>query len=88
MLTRRTLLKGLAGGAGAAAVATLAPDAEARGPKPMPEKALGLLYDGTLCIGCRACIPACKAANGMPPDRTELAIGDLWRRRSTSQARR
>jgi Fe-S-cluster-containing dehydrogenase component len=78
MLTRRTLLKGLAGGAGAAAVATLAPDAEARGPRSMPEKALGLLYDGTLCIGCRACIPACKAANGMPPDRTELTIGDLW----------
>jgi Fe-S-cluster-containing dehydrogenase component len=44
----------------------------------MPEKALGLLYDGTLCIGCRACIPACKEANGMPPERTALAAGNYW----------
>lgn len=79
MLGRRTLLKGLAGSAGAlAAAAAVERDAEARQAKPMPEKALGLLFDGTLCIGCRACVGACKAANGMPPERTPLAIGDLW----------
>ncbi len=78
MLSRRTLLQGVAGGASALAAASVATDAEARAPKTMPEKALGLLYDGTLCIGCRACIAACKAANGMPPERTELAIGNYW----------
>lgn len=78
MLSRRSLMKGLAGGAGAVAAASIASPAEARGNHTIPEKALGLLYDGTLCIGCRACMPACKAANGMPPERTELAIGDYW----------
>jgi Fe-S-cluster-containing dehydrogenase component len=78
MLTRRSLLKGLATGAGALATTPLARTAEARGNRAMPDKALGLLYDGTLCIGCRACIPACKEANDMPPERTALAIGDYW----------
>lgn len=78
MLTRRKLLKGLAGGAGVAAVTTVAPKAEARATHTMPEHAIGLLYDGTLCIGCRACISACKEANGMPPEHTELAVGNYW----------
>jgi Fe-S-cluster-containing dehydrogenase component len=78
MLTRREILTGIASGAGALAVTSVATPADARGKKEMPEKALGLLYDGTLCIGCRACIPACKEANGMPPERTELGIGNFW----------
>jgi Fe-S-cluster-containing dehydrogenase component len=78
MLNRRSLLKGLASSAGAVAATTLEKDAEARKNHTMPEKALGLLYDGTLCIGCRACIPACKEANGMPPERTALAAGNYW----------
>jgi Fe-S-cluster-containing dehydrogenase component len=78
MLNRRGLLKVAAGCAGAAAVTPLAGDAEARGNATMPPEALGLLYDGTLCIGCRACIAACKEANGMPPERTALEIGDYW----------
>jgi Fe-S-cluster-containing dehydrogenase component len=78
MLTRRKLLKGLAGGAGALAVTPLARHAEARAAHTMPDRAVGLLFDGTLCIGCRACMAACKEANGMPPERTELAAGDYW----------
>jgi Fe-S-cluster-containing dehydrogenase component len=78
MLTRRTFLEGMAGGAGALAATTVTSDAEARPNKTLPEKALGLLYDGTLCIGCRACIPACKEANAMPAEHTELAIGSVW----------
>lgn len=39
-----------------------------RAPKPLPPEAVGLLYDGTLCIGCKACVKSCKEANGMPPD--------------------
>jgi Fe-S-cluster-containing dehydrogenase component len=77
MFTRRVLLKAGATTAGLAASAP-AFDAEAREKKAMPEKALGLLYDGTLCIGCRACIAACKEANGMPPERTRFSSGDYW----------
>jgi Fe-S-cluster-containing dehydrogenase component len=78
MLDRRTLLKGLAGGASAAAVTAVAPPAAARGNHTMPDKALGLLFDGTLCVGCRACMSACKEANGMPAEHTALAIGNYW----------
>jgi len=30
--------------------------------------AVGLLYDATLCIGCKACMVACNDANGLPAD--------------------
>ncbi len=56
-------------------VASVTPAAEARPNKTMPDEAVGLLYDGTLCVGCRACIPACKEANGMPAEKTPL-IGE------------
>lgn len=71
MLTRRGLIKVAASGAGAAAMCA-GGEAEAREPKKMPDKAVGLLFDGTLCIGCRACMTACKEANGMPPERNAI----------------
>jgi Fe-S-cluster-containing dehydrogenase component len=78
-IDRRRFLKVLGGCAGAAAtLAAGAGDAEARAAKTLPPEALGLLFDGTLCIGCRACMPACKEANGMPPERTALVAGDYW----------
>jgi Fe-S-cluster-containing dehydrogenase component len=30
--------------------------------------AVGLLYDATLCIGCKTCTIACRDANGLDPD--------------------
>jgi Fe-S-cluster-containing dehydrogenase component len=33
-----------------------------------PPKAVGMLYDATICIGCKACMVGCKEANGMPVD--------------------
>jgi formate dehydrogenase beta subunit len=30
--------------------------------------AVGLLYDATLCIGCKTCTVACRDANHLPPD--------------------
>src|SRR4051812_26483377 len=54
--------------AGTAAAAPPQPNALQRPPKPIPAEAVGLLYDSTLCIGCKACVKACKDANGMPPD--------------------
>ena len=67
-LSRRNFLRGAAAGA---VTAVAAPVAEAtpfgpREPKQLPPKAVGMLYDSTLCVGCKACVSACKQANGMP----------------------
>ncbi len=34
----------------------------------IPSTAVGLLYDATICIGCKACVAACAEANGEQPD--------------------
>jgi Fe-S-cluster-containing dehydrogenase component len=34
----------------------------------VPSAAVGLLYDATVCIGCKACVAACAEANDTPPD--------------------
>ena len=60
-LDRRTALKTLA--AAGAAVAASPRRAEAREPRKPPADAVGLLYDATLCIGCKACVAACYEAN-------------------------
>ncbi|MGB5294405.1 MAG: hydrogenase 2 operon protein HybA, partial [Thermoanaerobaculia bacterium] len=64
---RRSLLKGMAT-ASAAAVASASPVKAARERKVAPADARGMLYDTTLCIGCKACVRACKEANDMPAD--------------------
>jgi formate dehydrogenase beta subunit len=62
---RRSFFKGL----GAAATLTaIAPAATARERRAAPADAIGLLYDTTLCIGCKACVVACKEANNMGAD--------------------
>ena len=33
--------------------------------EPAPN-AVGMLYDSTLCVGCKACVSRCKEVNGMP----------------------
>ena len=35
---------------------------------PVPNAAVGLLYDASICIGCKACVAACAEANDTPPD--------------------
>jgi len=63
-MDRRTLLKGLAvAGAGAAVGSTPAKASEGM---EAPADAVGMLYDATRCIGCRACVTACKTANDLP----------------------
>jgi Fe-S-cluster-containing dehydrogenase component len=77
-INRRDFLRGGAGGAATAACAALAAagPAEARGNKTLPENAIGLLYDSTLCIGCKACMSACKTANELPLE--DNLGGGLW----------
>jgi Fe-S-cluster-containing dehydrogenase component len=72
-LSRRDLLKGAAA-AGAATV--LVGDAEAREPVPSRPEALGMLFDATLCVGCRACQSACKEANKLPVDKVAANGGE------------
>lgn len=65
-VSRRDFLKGaLAGGT---LLAASSGTAEARDNLKMPQEAVGLLFDSTLCIGCKACVSACKEANDMPPE--------------------
>jgi formate dehydrogenase beta subunit len=67
-LDRRSMLKGaLAGGAAAVAAAVPAP-ALARVRREAGAEDVGLLYDSTLCIGCKACVVACREANDMQPE--------------------
>ena len=65
-LDRRSLLKALAG----TAVATAATSGGARAAerRKAPAEAVGLLYDATRCIGCKACVAACREANDLPAD--------------------
>lgn len=74
-LDRRSMLKGaLAGGAAAVATAAAPTPAFARARREPGADDVGLLYDATLCIGCKACVVACREANEAP---VESSTG-LW----------
>jgi Fe-S-cluster-containing dehydrogenase component len=73
---RRQFLRGAAGAIATTAAAVAAPVNEAlafgpREPKTLPPHAVGMLYDSTLCVGCKACVTACKIANDKPPEQPE-----------------
>ena len=77
-LDRRSMLKGaLAGGAAAVATAATPSPAFARARREPDPEDVGLLYDATLCIGCKACVVACREANDDNTARPESSIG-LW----------
>ena len=63
-ISRRGFMKGVArsGVLLAAAAAT----AEARMSHELPPQAAGLLYDATLCVGCKSCMVNCKIQNSVP----------------------
>lgn len=63
---RRTLLKGIA--AAAATMTVVSTPGMARERKKVPADAIGLLYDSTKCVGCKACTVACKDANKLKAD--------------------
>jgi Fe-S-cluster-containing dehydrogenase component len=62
-MRRRDFLKAAVAGS---ATAAAAPAAQARPNLEVPPNAIGMLYDSTLCIGCKACMVGCKEANDMP----------------------
>jgi Fe-S-cluster-containing dehydrogenase component len=66
-IDRRDFLRSaIAGGVTSVAVAGDARASIARPPMELPSKAVGILYDSTLCVGCKACMTACKSANNIP----------------------
>lgn len=62
---RRTALKVFAAGT---ATMTGARPAHGRERKAAPPDATGMLYDATRCIGCKACVVACRQANQLEPE--------------------
>jgi Fe-S-cluster-containing dehydrogenase component len=75
-ISRRNFLKL----AGSSALLGATGTATARSNKEPSPDAVGMLYDATLCIGCKACMAGCKAANGMPVEGTLAAPGEpvIW----------
>ncbi len=55
---------------------------QARTARALPEDAVGILYDATLCIGCKSCEVACKRNNDMPFENTDmqaqLGVDGVW----------
>lgn len=89
-VNRRDVIKALFGGSAVAAISTTSIGASSTGASeadsvtPLPE-AVGLMYDATRCIGCRACMPACQNENGLTPDTG--ATGGLYQQPETLNSR-
>jgi formate dehydrogenase iron-sulfur subunit len=62
---RRNFFKGVAA---AAALTVMPVTAVARERKRAADDAVGLLYDATKCIGCKACVVGCKENSKLPAD--------------------
>jgi Fe-S-cluster-containing dehydrogenase component len=77
-LDRRSLLKGAVTASAAAVAGAAAPDAAASARKTAPADAVGLLYDATLCVGCKACVVACHEANFEDAFEKEAAAGQRY----------
>lgn len=68
MDSRRDFLKGVLASSAALTAAAVTTPACARDTLTRPTEALGLLYDATLCVGCKACVAACKEVNHNAPE--------------------
>ena len=60
-INRRDFLK-LTAASGALLASDVKPS-RAAGGKDLPPEAVGILYDATLCIGCKSCMFNCKREN-------------------------
>lgn len=78
-IERRGFFKVLSAGAVAAGGLSTA---LARTRKTLPANAVGILYDATLCIGCKACEVGCKEFNSMPAEtntaQQQYGISGTW----------
>lgn len=70
-LSRREALKALAVASGTTLATALGSEKQVEGAVvAAPPDAVGMLYDATVCTGCKACMVACNQANDLPPDTT------------------
>jgi Fe-S-cluster-containing dehydrogenase component len=74
-LKRRTFLKMGAVAAGSAAAAAAKPAMGSTAAE-LPDDARGMLYDTTLCIGCKACVTACRQSNNLAPDTENSPVAE------------
>jgi Fe-S-cluster-containing dehydrogenase component len=83
--SRRDVLRSIGVGAATLSVGAAALGSAPEGGRAHTEKggtantdadAYGLLYDATVCIGCKACVAACTAANDLEPDTARS--GGIW----------
>jgi Fe-S-cluster-containing dehydrogenase component len=75
-VSRRDFLKAAAGGTLAVAASLTPSPVLARAPKARLPEAKGMLFDSTVCIGCRVCMVACKEYNNLPPEFSRPT--DVW----------
>ena len=79
--SRRGFLKAVGTGAGALALAPVAL-ASSGAPSQVNNEELGMLYDATKCVGCKACMAACKRVNSeqgtLECDRAAFDQDALW----------
>lgn len=75
-MNRREFLRAAAGGTLALAASLTPTPVLAREAKARLPQAKGILFDSTVCIGCRACMSACKEYNKLPP--VFLRPTDVW----------
>lgn len=61
--SRRSFLK-IVGATGAALLAGRPSPSAASGKVPVSNETIGMLYDATKCVGCKACMSSCKRVNG------------------------
>ena len=88
-INRRQALVRIVGVAGAiaAALATSALAEEHPAHPVAAPDAVAMLYDNTICTGCKACMTACSEANGLPPTRRSPAASGTCRWISTRRPR-
>ncbi len=72
--SKRSFLKGMA--CAGVTIASTALPATASEKRVAPDDAVGMLYDTTLCIGCKACVVACHESNELPPDNRQDQLHD------------
>jgi formate dehydrogenase beta subunit len=75
-ISRRSALKLIAATTSMSAAQAISPAPANAAPLAAPPDAIGMLYDATKCIGCKACVAACTDANDLEVDTG--ASGGLW----------
>ena len=66
-ISRRSLFRAVAAATAGSAATELLPE-EARADVATADETVGMLYDSTKCVGCKACMSACNEANNISFD--------------------